>query len=105
MLLTISIPKLIHTISPIHEHRFFPKPLLNPLPQFLILNIRHILQHDRIQRRTHLLPNQVFNILIDQTLEINHNQKNSHAGCHIDYLGLIQIGLLGKRNIDNRNAE
>ena len=105
MLLTISISELIHTISPIHEHRFLPKPLLNPLPQFLILNIGHILQHDRIQGRTHLLPNQTFNILIDQALEINHNQKYSHAGCHINYLGLIQIGLLGKRNIDNRDTE
>jgi hypothetical protein len=41
----------------------------------------------------------------DQTLKIDHNQKNSHAGCHIDDLGLIEICLLCQGDVDDGNAE
>lgn len=44
-------------------------------------------------------------VIIDHSLEINYNQKDGNRGSHVNYLGLTEIGFLGNRNIDDRNAK
>ena len=44
-------------------------------------------------------------VLIDHSLEINDDQKDSNRCSHVHYLRLTEIGFLGNRHIDDRDAE
>lgn len=97
--------QFIDIVAPIHHHWFFSKAILHPFDQNLILNWRHVLQHDCIRRRAQLFIGQDSNILNDNGFEEDNDEKDGDGCGHIDYFCSIEIGLFCYWNIDDGKAE
>jgi hypothetical protein len=72
----VCLSKLLNIIGPIDLLRFFPKSLLDPLSELLIPYFGEILKHDGVKRGAVLLGSEVQDIVIGDSLEVEHNHKD-----------------------------